>query len=103
MEVPYQEGACITQLGVVHLLWTRTGGSSNASWCCSSSCFRFHSCPVSHVLACIDACTLALVPADVLQTLHVLLHRGGLVPGYTDKPTLLACYVAAMVHDYEHR
>jgi hypothetical protein len=41
--------------------------------------------------------------ADVLQTLHVLLHRGGLVPGYVDPPTLLACYVAAIVHDYEHR
>ena len=40
--------------------------------------------------------------ADVLQTLHVLLHRGGLVPGYADPITLLACYLAAIVHDFEH-
>ena len=40
--------------------------------------------------------------ADVLQTLHVLLHRGGLVPGYADPMSLLACYVAAIVHDFEH-
>ena len=39
---------------------------------------------------------------DVLQTLHVLLHRGGLVPGYADPITLLACYLAAIVHDFEH-
>ena len=40
--------------------------------------------------------------ADVLQTLYVLLHRGGLVPGYADPITLLACYLAAIVHDFEH-
>ena len=40
--------------------------------------------------------------ADVLQTLHVLLHRGGLVPGYADPLTLMACYLTAIIHDYEH-
>ena len=40
--------------------------------------------------------------ADVLQTMHVLLHRGGLVPGYADPLSLLACYLAAIVHDFEH-
>jgi hypothetical protein len=41
--------------------------------------------------------------ADVLQTMHVLLTRGGLVPGYADQLTLLGSYMAAIVHDYEHR
>lgn len=40
--------------------------------------------------------------ADVLQTMHVLLHRGGLVPGYADPMTLMACYLAAIIHDFEH-
>ena len=40
--------------------------------------------------------------ADVLQTMHVILHRGGLVPGYADPITLLACYLAAIIHDFEH-
>jgi len=40
--------------------------------------------------------------ADVLQTMHVLLHRGGLVPGYADPLYLMACYIAAIIHDYEH-
>lgn len=40
--------------------------------------------------------------ADVLQTLHVILHRGGLVPHYADPLLLLAAYLAAVVHDYEH-
>ncbi|GLI71323.1 hypothetical protein VaNZ11_016483 [Volvox africanus] len=40
--------------------------------------------------------------ADVLQTLHVIIHRGGLAPGYVDTLTLMACYLAALVHDYEH-
>ncbi|GIM16339.1 hypothetical protein Vretimale_18970 [Volvox reticuliferus] len=40
--------------------------------------------------------------ADVLQTFHVIIHRGGLAPGYVDPLTLMACYLAAAVHDYEH-
>ena len=39
---------------------------------------------------------------DVLQTLHVLLTRGGLVPHYTDPILCLACYLSAVVHDIEH-
>ncbi len=40
--------------------------------------------------------------ADVLQTLHMIMHQGGLVPGYVDQLTMLGCYLAAIVHDYEH-
>lgn len=40
--------------------------------------------------------------ADVLQTLHVILHRGGFVPGYACPESLLSCYLSAIVHDYEH-
>ena len=39
--------------------------------------------------------------ADVLKTLHVLLHRSGLA-NLADPLTLLACYLAAIIHDYEH-
>ncbi len=67
--------------------------------------------------------------ADVLRTLHVLLHRGGVLEavsnngqqqsmgdktpldsgldsGQADSAAatrLLTCYIAAIVHDYEHR
>ncbi len=40
--------------------------------------------------------------ADVLQSLHMIMHQGGLVPGYVDQLTMLGCYLAAVVHDYEH-
>ncbi|KXZ47713.1 hypothetical protein GPECTOR_33g595 [Gonium pectorale] len=40
--------------------------------------------------------------ADVLQTFNVVIHRGGLSPGYVDPLSLMACYLAALVHDYEH-
>lgn len=40
--------------------------------------------------------------ADVLQTMHALLTRGGLVPHYADPLTQLACYLAAATHDLEH-
>ncbi|KAG2443397.1 hypothetical protein HXX76_001757 [Chlamydomonas incerta] len=40
--------------------------------------------------------------ADVLQSLHVLIHRGGLAPGYVDPLSLMACYLAAIIHDFEH-
>lgn len=40
--------------------------------------------------------------ADVLQSMHVLLHRGGLAGGYTNPLELLACYLAAAIHDYQH-
>jgi hypothetical protein len=34
--------------------------------------------------------------------MHVMMHRGGLVPGYVDPLTMMAAYVAAIVHDFEH-
>lgn len=34
--------------------------------------------------------------ADVLQTLNVMIHRGGLAPGYVDPLHLMACYTAAV-------
>ncbi|MEW5305806.1 MAG: hypothetical protein WDW36_008323 [Sanguina aurantia] len=45
--------------------------------------------------------------ADVLQSMHRILHEGGMMAtathaGYVDNLTLLACYLAATVHDYEH-
>ncbi len=41
--------------------------------------------------------------ADVLQSMHVIMTRGGLMPGYVDQTAMLAAYLAAIVHDYEHR
>ncbi|KAL6764769.1 3'5'-cyclic nucleotide phosphodiesterase [Haematococcus lacustris] len=40
--------------------------------------------------------------ADVLQTYNLILKRGGLIPGYVDPLTHVACLLAAVVHDYEH-
>jgi hypothetical protein len=40
--------------------------------------------------------------SDVLQTMHVMMHRGGLAPGYVDPLTMMAAYTAAIVHDFEH-
>lgn len=34
--------------------------------------------------------------ADVLQTMHMLLRRGGLTPGYADPLTQVACLLAAV-------
>lgn len=44
----------------------------------------------------------AMHAADVMQTLHAILTRGGLVPGYVDPLHMMACYTAAVVHDFEH-
>ena len=43
--------------------------------------------------------------SDVLQAVHQILCQGGLLTerGYADPLTQLACYVAAIVHDYEHK
>ncbi len=63
--------------------------------------------------------------ADVLRSFHVLLHRGGVLEAVTKgggalnseqqatneendghpaaSARLIACYLAAIVHDYEHR
>lgn len=41
--------------------------------------------------------------ASVLQTMHMLLHYGGLKQnGIVDGIASLACYIAAAVHDFEH-
>ena len=41
--------------------------------------------------------------ADVLQTMHMIVHQGGLTPHYADQHTVLSCYLAAVIHDFEHR
>ncbi len=42
--------------------------------------------------------------ADVLQSLHVLLFRGGLMQsGYCDDISLVSCFLSAIVHDYQHK
>lgn len=42
--------------------------------------------------------------ADVLRTLHVLVTQGGLKQqGFCDDVSLFACYLSAIIHDYEHR
>jgi hypothetical protein len=44
----------------------------------------------------------AVHAADVLQTLHMLLHEGHLTSHYADPLCLFAAYVAAIVHDHGH-
>lgn len=44
----------------------------------------------------------AMHAADVLQTFHVIINRGGMVPGYVDPLHMMACYSAAVMHDFEH-
>ncbi|GFR52553.1 hypothetical protein Agub_g15141 [Astrephomene gubernaculifera] len=44
----------------------------------------------------------AVHAADVLRTLHVLLHGAGLTDHYLDHVGLLAAYLAAIIHDYGH-
>jgi hypothetical protein len=41
--------------------------------------------------------------ADVLQSMHVLMTRGGLVRRLGEDLGLLAGYLAACIHDLEHR
>lgn len=42
--------------------------------------------------------------ADVLQSLHVLVARGGLRErDFCDDVSLLACYLSAIIHDFEHK
>mmetsp|Transcript_25460 Transcript_25460/g.55342 ORF Transcript_25460/g.55342 Transcript_25460/m.55342 type:complete len:787 (-) Transcript_25460:1267-3627(-) len=42
--------------------------------------------------------------ADVLQSLHVLVIRGGLIDhSYCDEIALTSCYLSAVIHDYEHK
>ncbi|GFH25584.1 PDEase domain-containing protein, partial [Haematococcus lacustris] len=44
----------------------------------------------------------AIHAADVLQTMHVVIQRSGMLPRYADPLTHLACLLAAAVHDLEH-
>ncbi|KAG2485624.1 hypothetical protein HYH03_015687 [Edaphochlamys debaryana] len=44
----------------------------------------------------------AVHAADVLQTLHVLVHGAGMHVHYLDRLGLLAAYFAAIVHDHAH-
>mmetsp|Transcript_29009 Transcript_29009/g.75040 ORF Transcript_29009/g.75040 Transcript_29009/m.75040 type:complete len:974 (+) Transcript_29009:37-2958(+) len=44
----------------------------------------------------------AIHAADVLQTLHVVMQQGGIVPQYADRLSLMAALMAAIMHDYEH-
>jgi hypothetical protein len=42
--------------------------------------------------------------ADVLQSVHMVCTRGGLrEQGVVDDLSILACYLAAVVHDFEHK
>lgn len=40
--------------------------------------------------------------AYVLQSMHVIIHKGGMLGGYVDDITLLTCYLAAILHDFDH-
>ncbi len=41
--------------------------------------------------------------ADVLQSVHAILHGGEFIKGdFISDREVLACYLAAMVHDAEH-
>ncbi|KAF5839155.1 hypothetical protein DUNSADRAFT_1468 [Dunaliella salina] len=40
--------------------------------------------------------------ADVLQTLHVIMHRGAMVPQFADRLSVMAALLAAIMHDVEH-
>ncbi|KAI8469134.1 MAG: hypothetical protein J3K34DRAFT_386003 [Monoraphidium minutum] len=40
--------------------------------------------------------------ADVLQSLSTIIHRGGMATAYVDPLHMLACYTAAVLHDFEH-
>jgi 3'5'-cyclic nucleotide phosphodiesterase len=41
--------------------------------------------------------------ADVLQGMHCLLSKGGLQRRINDEAAMLSSYLAAVIHDYEHR
>ncbi|KAK9850625.1 hypothetical protein WJX84_003967 [Apatococcus fuscideae] len=41
--------------------------------------------------------------ASVLQMMHVLMHNGLIEQGILDGITMLACYMAACIHDYDHQ
>ncbi|KAK9822974.1 hypothetical protein WJX74_010416 [Apatococcus lobatus] len=41
--------------------------------------------------------------ASVLQMMHLLIHNGLIQQGILDGITMLACYFAAIIHDYDHQ
>ena len=56
----------------------------------------------SSTVTCAD-CGCRAHAADVLHTVHCTLYCGGLVSsGFVSKLEVLACYIAAVVHDVEH-
>ncbi|KAJ9508536.1 hypothetical protein QJQ45_012079 [Haematococcus lacustris] len=74
--------------GLVH--WAELDPSKLARWlCCIEDGY------------CTNAYHNKVHAADVVQTMHVLLTRG-LGSGYADKLSMLAAYLAAACHDYQH-
>ncbi|GFH21165.1 phosphodiesterase, partial [Haematococcus lacustris] len=74
--------------GLVH--WAELDPGKLARWlCCIEDGY------------CTNAYHNKVHAADVVQTMHVLLTRG-LGPGYADNLSMLAAYLAAACHDYQH-
>lgn len=48
------------------------------------------------------ACSPACADRWLLLLLLLCHCRGGLMPGYVDPLHLMACYTAAVMHDFEH-
>lgn len=59
--------------------------------------------PVLCRLLCVQPYHNAIHAASVLQHLHLVITRGGMVGGYVDQTLRLAAYLAAIVHDFEHK
>ncbi|KAF5833632.1 hypothetical protein DUNSADRAFT_10011 [Dunaliella salina] len=71
--------------------------------------FSLHPTKLARFLRCIEAGYSPHTPyhnathaADVVQTLHVLMHKGSMVPHCADGLSQLAALMAAVMHDYEH-
>ncbi len=75
--------------------------------CVCAICAACCSGTVCHAVGAAPACVQpnpyhsATHAAGVLQVLHMILHQATLGPGILDWQTLLACYLAAIVHDFE--
>jgi len=73
------------------------------------SSFGLHTVKLARFLRSIEAGYCPRIPyhnathaADVLQTLHVITHRGAMVPQFADRLSVMASLLAAIMHDYEH-